>query len=429
MLKRKKNRRNALRFDSTWVKMLIAFITVMFASHLIMFVIMTKNNQKNQLAVNRGIIMRQMITIAEAIAINPPSRRLDIVSAINIPDINVRPSKRPYFHLQATTFDVWSITKKLKTIPKEKRSLHISIKLGPKAWLNISGYMDTTSAWRLQLFLLILELIIAIAIGFAIWAANHYNKSLTHFVQDIESLSRNIAGYHLAENYGPEAVRQAAHAINKMQKRITLLIQTRTQILAAISHDLRTPLTRLKLRCQFLEDTLSREKMLHDIDEMSAMITESIAYSKDEDHQFEMIQTDLAAVLFDTCCAYQETGKNVHYRGPQNGFMIMGNALALKRALNNIIDNGLNYATKVNVYLRYQADHYKILIDDNGPGIPKEEREKVFRPFYRLEKSRSRATGGTGLGLAAVRSIIIAHAGEITLEENKAGGLRAVIKL
>lgn len=421
--------RHKFVFDSFWIQILSAFIAIMFVSHLIIFIIMTKNSQATQTAVNRGLIMRQMLTLVEAVAINPPDKRMDVIRNVNLPNIEITASKKPQWGLHVNSPNIWLVIKKLKTLPTNYRVLRVSVKFGPNSWLNISGYIETIQLWKLQFFLFLLELVIVLALAFAIWAANHYNKSLRNFVTDIEKITRQIGYGSLNEGNGPEAVKQAAHAVNKMQKRIGQIIQTRTQILAAISHDLRTPLTRLKLRCQFMEDETLRNKMLQDLDEMEAMIKESLAYSKDEHHQFEMTDIDLASVIYNTCNGYQETGKQVMYSGPPKGFKITGNQLALKRAFSNIIDNGLKYGNKVDVYLRYLDDQFKIIFDDYGQGIPESERENVFRPFYRIEKSRSRSTGGTGLGLAAARSIILAHGGEVTLDSNKNEGLRVEVKI
>lgn len=390
---------------------------------------MTKNSQNTQANVNRGLIMRQMLTVVEAVGINPPDKRRQIIDAINLPNIAVTATDKPVWHVQSKTTDIWRIVKQLKKIPLTDQVLRVSVKFGPRAWLNISGYVDNTSVWKLQSFLFALELVIIVALGFAIWAANHYNSALRRFVSDIEKVSKTIGSITLDEEHGPEAVKQAAVAVNKMQTHVSHLMQTRTQVLAAISHDLRTPLTRLKLRSQFIDDEDSRNKFLKDVDEMEAMIKESLAYSKDEHHQFELTELDLAKVIYRVCQAYQDTGKNVHYSGPKEGFGAVGNELALTRALNNIIDNGLKFGNKINVYLRYLHDHYKIIVDDDGPGIPENEQENVFRPFYRIEKSRSRSTGGTGLGLAAARSIMLAHGGEVNLENNSVGGLRVIIKI
>ena len=199
-------------------------------------------------------------------------------------------------------------------------------------------------------------------------------------------------------------------------------------MLAAISHDLRTPITRMKLRMQFIYDEKLKEESLHDLDEMESMIQETLSFARDDAAKEHKKSLDLVSLIHSICIDAREMGHPVNFHSRQNRIPFTGRSLALKRAFTNLVYNAIRYAKQVSVTIF--ARHHSIIvhIDDNGPGIPEDDLEQVFTAFYRGEKSRSRDTGGVGLGLAVTRDIIEAHQGKITLSNRRPHGLRAMVE-
>lgn len=227
---------------------------------------------------------------------------------------------------------------------------------------------------------------------------------------------------------GPREVRQAAQAFNRMQARIDRLIADRTQALAAVSHDLRTPLARLRLRAGFLDDAEVQQQIDADLDEMDAMIGSTLAYLRGDEEQEEVRSADIAAMLQTLCGDAEDMGKSVTYEGPSQA-RLPCRAIALKRAFANVIDNALKYGLSARVTLSDLGQELVVHVDDIGPGVPEAQLESVFQPFYRLEESRNRSTGGSGLGLAIARQAVGRHGGSVALQNITGGGLRASIIL
>ena len=237
----------------------------------------------------------------------------------------------------------------------------------------------------------------------------------------------DIAAPELPEQ-GPREVRQAAKAFNDMQARIRRLINDRTQTLAAVSHDLKTPITRLRLRAEFIRDEEVRRMIDGDLDEMERMIDSTLAFLRGDATAEESKFVDIGTILQTLCNSSADAGHDVVLSGDRHA-TLRCKPLAIKRAFSNVIDNAVNYGSRARVALRDGAQEIVVTIDDDGPGIPEDEREKVFDPFYRVEASRSRETGGTGLGLTLARTVVRAHGGDIVLQDGEAGGLRVAVSL
>jgi signal transduction histidine kinase len=198
-------------------------------------------------------------------------------------------------------------------------------------------------------------------------------------------------------------------------------------MLAAISHDLRTPLTSLRLRAEFVTDEETREKLLGTIEEMQAMTEATLVFAREEATGEPTRTVDLAALLESLCADLADLGWSVSFAEAEP-MAYRCRADALRRALRNLIENAVRYGGQARVALGASADGIEITIDDDGPGIPPQDLERVFQPFVRLELSRNRSTGGVGLGLAIARGIIRAHGGDILLA-NRPHGLRALLRL
>jgi signal transduction histidine kinase len=223
-------------------------------------------------------------------------------------------------------------------------------------------------------------------------------------------------------------MQSAARAFNRMQERLRRLIESRTQMLAALSHDLRTPLTLLRLRTEEVADADERDKMLATIGEMDEMIGTTLAFARDEVHAEPRRKVDIAALLASVVDDMADAGLPVTMT-PAAPLIHDCQPGALKRALTNLLDNAVKYGKRAQAAIATVGNAIEIAIDDDGPGIPEAELARVFQPFYRVEDSRSRDTGGTGLGLAIAQSIVQAHGGELTLANRTGGGLRACIRL
>jgi signal transduction histidine kinase len=227
---------------------------------------------------------------------------------------------------------------------------------------------------------------------------------------------------------GPREIREATAAFNTMQAQIQRFVADRTQMLAAISHDLRAPLTRMRLRGEFIDDPEQQSKLFRDVDEMDVMINSALEFFRDEARLEQSTPFDLAELLLTIIDDYRDQGVRLAYEGPHR-LVYAGRPQGLKRAIVNLIENAVKYGTRPHLRLARQTAAVTLEVVDSGPGIPEASLEQVFAPFFRLEQSRNRTTGGVGLGLPAARAIIIGHGGQLSLRNAAEGGLIARIEL
>jgi len=227
---------------------------------------------------------------------------------------------------------------------------------------------------------------------------------------------------------GPEEVSRAARAFNTMQARLARYIRDRTRVLAAMSHDLKTPITRLRLRAELLEDPQARAKFTKDLDEMESMVGATLDFLRGQESGEAVQPVDIGALLESLQADLAEIGGTVRIEGAVRS-PFPGRPQALKRCLANLLENAVKYGKSAGVTVDDDGARLEIRIRDEGPGIPPEELEKVFAPFYRVEGSRSRETGGTGLGLAIAKSVAEAHGGSLVLRNRAEGGLEAMLVL
>jgi signal transduction histidine kinase len=272
-----------------------------------------------------------------------------------------------------------------------------------------------------------MALMAAIVLAVSVWAVRRVTAPLGLLSAAADRLGRDVAAEPLAEA-GTIEMQRAARAFNRMQERLRRLIESRTQMLAALSHDLRTPLTLLRLRTEEVVDADERDKMLATIGEMDEMIGSTLAFARDEVRAEPRRRVDIAALLASVVDDMADAGLAVTMQ-PAAALIHDCQPGALKRAITNLLDNAVKYGQRARAAIAAAENAIEITIDDDGPGIPDEELPEVFQPFYRVENSRSRDTGGTGLGLAIAQAIVQAHGGELTLANRPGGGLRACIKL
>ncbi len=229
------------------------------------------------------------------------------------------------------------------------------------------------------------------------------------------------------KSQGATEVRRVTLAFNRMRDRIFRQMRQRTDMLSGVSHDLRTPLTRMKLQLALMENTQDITDLQNDVKDMEHMIEDYLAFARGEESE-KPKEIILNKIIEDINTDYQRTGFSLHYH--LEGVLVLnGRPNALKRCINNLVGNARRYADNVWLQAGMRGDEVEILIDDNGPGIPLHARTDVFKPFFRLESSRNPSTGGTGLGLAIVGDIVRIHGGDVKLFKSPQGGLRVQIKL
>ena len=249
---------------------------------------------------------------------------------------------------------------------------------------------------------------------------------ITAFAEAAERLGRDPGSPPVTID-GPTEVVTAAAAFNEMQERLRRYVADRTAMVGAVAHDMRTPLTRLRFRIEAAPEPL-RSKIIADIDQMDAMISSAMAFVRDSSDKAERRKLELVSLVESIADEMAETGLDVTAEG-RAPVVIHGDPIGLRRLLVNLMDNAVKFAGSARARVYAESGAVVVEVDDDGPGVPDHERERVFEPFQRGEPSRSRATGGSGLGLAVVRSVARAHGGEATIENRPEGGLRARVRL
>lgn len=285
---------------------------------------------------------------------------------------------------------------------------------GPSGPGNLFGF---------QYILLFLVLIAMLA-----WlVARMATRPIRQLAQAASRLGSDIDHAPLAEA-GPTEIRQAAHAFNAMQARIRRQIQHRTHMLAAITHDLQTPLTRMRLRLEKVSDAALQQKLIDDLGVMHGMVREGLDLARSMDSSEKIQALDIDSLLDSVCADAADGGQDVALEGSTRAF-VLAQPGALRRCLTNLIDNACKYGKAARVSIALEQQKIAIRIRDQGPGIPEAELEAVFEPFYRLEASRSRDTGGTGLGLTIALNIAENHHGQLRLRNLPEGGLEVLLEL
>lgn len=276
-------------------------------------------------------------------------------------------------------------------------------------------------------FVFILQMILLLV--FTWLAVRLATRPLAYLAQAAESIRPGTDGPRMSQE-GPTEVAQAATAFNEMQDRISLYLKERLHILASISHDLQTPITRMRLRAESLECTPERDRLLNDLLEMQHLVREGVAYARSAHGGSEVpVRIDPSDFLESLVFDYQDVGQDVTLTGRIEGTATVRQQ-ALRRVLGNLIDNALKYAGAAEVGLeRNGKDGLRITVSDRGPGIPEDKLEDVLQPFYRLESSRNRDTGGAGLGLAIATQLIRSTGGDLKLANRQGGGLTATLTL
>lgn len=299
--------------------------------------------------------------------------------------------------------------------------LNLSIQLKDGQWLNMQSATPkvTPLLARRSIFLLGMSTFCVLAgIIFMV-------RRITKPMRKLSSASQRLGlGEKIdpLQEEGPEDIREMIRAFNQMNERLQRFVADRTRMLAALSHDLRTPITTMRLRVELMAPGPDTDQLLGTLDEMQQMSEATLAFMRQASDNEPTRPVDLNALLDSLCEDLRDIGLNVDY---QEGAEIIANCrlVSLKRAIRNLIENGVKYGDAAYVRMQLQNDEVEVLIQDEGDGIPEGMMERVFEPFVRMEASRNRETGGIGLGMSIARNIIHSHGGEIVLENNDRGFL------
>lgn len=307
------------------------------------------------------------------------------------------------------------------------RPMEAALRLPGGPWLVFAVALPSSGFGLAWPFLAALIAMALMVIPASIWAVRRVTAPLRTLAEAAERLGRDVAAPPIVET-GSTETRQAAHAFNLMQARLRQLVESRTHMLAALSHDLRTPLTLLQLRVEDVPEGNERERMLAAIASMNQMIEATLAFVRDDAAVEPFRRIDLAALLLAIVDDMADADLNVAM-APAAPVTVVCQPVALRRALVNLLDNAVKYGEAADVGITCDLHTVTVTIDDHGPGIPVAELSRVFEPFYRIEESRNRESGGSGLGLAISLAVVEAHRGTIQLKNRLGGGLTVQVTL
>lgn len=294
-------------------------------------------------------------------------------------------------------------------------------------WVSLAQrFPDESFAWPHKL-LVTLAVLLASVIALSLIAVRLVTRPLAVLGRAADDLGRDIERAPLPET-GPAEVKRTARAFNTMQARLARFLRERAQMLAAVSHDLKTPITRLRLRAELIEDAALKTKMIHDLEEMEGMTQATLEFLRDANAREPVQPIDINALLESLQADAESIGQEVQIEGAALS-PYRARPLALQRCVSNLVENAAKYGKRALLRVHDNAQRLEIVVADEGPGIPEDKLEQVFEPFYRLDAARSRESGGVGLGLSIARDIARAHGGILLLRNREEGGLEAILTL
>jgi signal transduction histidine kinase len=300
------------------------------------------------------------------------------------------------------------------------------IRLQDGQWVHfISPSQLPSLGWIVHMSAL-LGLVSLLLIAFVAWAVHRLTQPIRSFAAAAEKLGAETDAPDI--ELESQELEQAGLAFNNMARRLQRYVSDRTHMLAAISHDLRTSLTRLRLRTQFIDDPEQASKAEQDIEEMEAMLESTLAFARDDAANEALSPVDIATMVHTLCDDLADQGHEVSFKGPTS-LEWTCRPVSLGRAISNLLNNAIRYGNAAEVELSESGDDIEFRICDRGPGIPEADLEHVFEPFIRLDTARSKSSGGSGLGLAIARSAIHSHGGNLSLSNRPQGGLQVLVQL
>jgi len=370
----------------------------------------------------------------------PPTFSVTLMDETDDLFSNLLPTPPPIRHSILLNMDSFPLPPELRPqhvhfgVNPETRHEYTALQMPDGRWLVISSLLPSPDSIRGTEFLIAFIVMTVLAAAMTLWAVRRLTAPVRTLAAAAEALGRDVNAPPLPEG-GPSEIAAAARAFNTMAGRIRRFVQDRTLLLTAIGHDLRTPITRMRLRAEFMEDDEQRAKMLQDLDEMEAMVSATIAFGRIASPNEPVSPIDLAellrTVLDEAGDAAPEIADRLRYEGPDH-WTVRVRPQAFKRALTNLVSNAVKYGNCAQIRLLQpgrQGGTLRIEVNDEGPGIPAEHMTRLLQPFQRLENSRNRETGGVGLGLAIARDIARAHGGDLILGNRPEGGARVTLTL
>lgn len=303
-----------------------------------------------------------------------------------------------------------------------------AIQLSDRRWIESVSVLSIDRPWAGAAFISLILSALGVVLIVTV-LVRRAMRPVKHLSNAAERIGRGDSVPSIDES-GPEDVRLLIRSFNTMQGRLDRFIRDRMTMLAAMSHDLRTPITTLRLRAELLEDGEDKISILSTLDELQQMSEEVLSFIRTDSKQEETRSVDVTALVDSVAEEIRAAGDTVTFDPAAAGQIVSTcRPISMKRAIRNIIENATRYGTRADIELATHKDKVIITINDDGPGIPEEHQDRLFEPFVRLETSRSRETGGVGLGLAIARSIVLAHGGDISLSNRPQGGLSVSIRI
>jgi signal transduction histidine kinase len=311
--------------------------------------------------------------------------------------------------------------------PNATQFLRVSVRLDDGRWLNGEAALRLPAAPGVSIALALLAASVLAVVGVTAIAVRWITRPLTALGEAADRIGRGEVIDTVAIS-GPREVEATVAAFHEMQQRLTRFVGSRMRMLAAISHDIRTPIASLRLRAEMVEDAELRADMVRTLMGLQQMTEATLSFAREDNVSEETRATDLVALIEAVVEDFRALGHDIAWRAPER-LTLRCRPAALRRAIGNLLENAARYGLRARVSLQADKGAARIVIEDDGPGIPADKLEAVFEPFVRMESSRNEETGGIGLGLAIVRSAVQAHGGEIVLVNGANGGLRAHITL
>ncbi|MBI3898470.1 MAG: HAMP domain-containing protein [Gammaproteobacteria bacterium] len=442
---------------SLFGRLMVVFLVVLLAAQFISAAILLRDRGAVVYEASGFHTAQRIADVVQLLEALPRDQRGVVLRAVNSTSFGVSEVMTPGL---AETTDVHAahLRQLLHRALADERRLIVAVThvdaIDPDESMNVSHYPATTThcaAFAVQLplrdgqwvvftqrlppeqftwparLLAALGILLAAVLLVSFIAVRWITRPLAALSQAADGLGRDLRRAPLPET-GPRETRLAAQAFNAMQSRLRGYLQDRERLLAAVSHDLKTPITRLRLRAELLTDETLKEKFVRDLGEMESMAAATLEFMQTA-YDGEALQLmDINALLESMQADREEMGQSVMVEG-QAYAPYPVKPIALKRALANLIDNAIKYGVRPVIRVEDSATQLSIVVADEGPGIPESLMEQVFEPFCRLEPSRSRETGGAGLGLSIARDIVHSHRGELVLRNRSIGGLEAILRL
>lgn len=395
-------------------------------------------NREMSLA-NEGRVADRLLTIRRSVMRVVPAEREDVAHALSGGPVEAHWSAIERARAGGPGSDAWQgLHERLKELGpdlvdddiiiganrKSDGDPHlalISLRLPDQSWINITLFAPDARPQTSHGTVLSTTLMALGVVLISVLVIRWMTTPLRRFANAARELYHGTDRVEVPET-GPQEIRDVASAFNEMQGRIRRLIETRTQTLAAVSHDLKTPLTRMRLRAEALGDRAQAQGLIRDIHDMERMLDQTLAHLRGDRKDEELRPLDLASLLTTLVDDVVDLGARASIKADTPA-VLPGRPLALKRAFGNLIDNAVKYGGSAGVSLADAGEALRIEIRDDGPGIPEDRMAEMFRPFVRLEPSRNQGTGGFGLGLSIAKDIIEGHGGAISLHNRPEGGL------